>query len=143
MAATQALAARLAPLARPGDVIGLVGPLGAGKTTFAKAFIATLGGDDHVPSPTWSLVECYPTDFGEIWHFDLHRLERAEDIWELGLEEALSDGISLIEWPDLIAHLLPPARLTLRLQHAGDQRAALLEPDPTWQPRLAGTVTGA
>jgi len=76
--ATRDLAASLAPLARRGDVIGLVGPLGAGKTTFARSFIGALGGTDLVPSPTWSLVEQHAAGAGDVWHFDLHRLERAE-----------------------------------------------------------------
>lgn len=134
--ATRDLAASLAPLARRGDVIGLVGPLGAGKTTFARSFIGALGGTDLVPSPTWSLVEQHSTSAGDVWHFDLHRLERADDVWELGLEDALADGITLIEWPEIVERLLPPARLTLRLDHAGTGRTVTLEPGATWDSRL-------
>lgn len=134
--ATRDLAASLAPLARRGDVIGLVGPLGAGKTTFARSFIGALGGTDLVPSPTWSLVEQHSTRAGDVWHFDLHRLERADDVWELGLEDALADGITLIEWPEIVERLLPPARLTLRLDHAGTGRTVTLEPGVTWGSRL-------
>ena len=134
--ATRDLAASLAPLARRGDVIGLVGPLGAGKTTFARSFIGALGGTDLVPSPTWSLVEQHATGAGDVWHFDLHRLERADDVWELGLEDALADGITLIEWPEIVERLLPPARLTLRLEHAGTGRTVTLEPGVTWRSRL-------
>ncbi len=136
MAATAELAARLAPLARPGDVLGLTGPLGAGKTTFARAFVRARGGGGPVPSPTWSLVEHHPTAAGDLWHFDLHRLERAEDVWELGLEDALADGISLIEWPEIVEHLLPPERLTLQLEYARSGRAAVLVPGITWAARL-------
>ncbi|MCY3702477.1 MAG: tRNA (adenosine(37)-N6)-threonylcarbamoyltransferase complex ATPase subunit type 1 TsaE [Rhodospirillales bacterium] len=134
--ATRDLAANLAQLARRGDVIGLVGPLGAGKTTFARSFIGALGGTDLVPSPTWSLVEQHSTGAGDVWHFDLHRLERADDVWELGLEDALADGITLIEWPEIVERLLPPARLTLRLDHAGTGRTVTLEPGATWGSRL-------
>ena len=134
--ATRDLAASLAPLARRGDVIGLVGPLGAGKTTFARSFIGALGGTDLVPSPTWSLVEQHSTGAGDVWHFDLHRLERADDVWELGLEDALADGITLIEWPEIVERLLPPARLTLRLDHAGTGRTVTLEAGATWDSRL-------
>lgn len=134
--ATRDLAASLAPLARRGDVIGLMGPLGAGKTTFARSFIGALGGAGPVPSPTWSLVEQHSTGVGDVWHFDLHRLERADDVWELGLEDALADGITLIEWPEIVERLLPPARLMLRLDHAGTGRTVTLEPGVTWGPRL-------
>ncbi len=139
--ATNDLAAELAPLARRGDVLGLVGPLGAGKTTFARAFIGALGGSGVVPSPTWPLVECHSTGAGDVWHFDLHRLEHADEVWELGLEEALADGISLIEWPEIIERLLPPARLMLRLEHADTGRTVILEPGATWGSRLR-SVTG-
>ncbi len=136
VAATESLAASLAPLARCSDVIALIGPLGAGKTTFARAFVRTLGGRDPVVSPTWSLVERHTTDAGPVWHFDLHRMEDADEVWELGLEDALADGISLIEWPEIVGHLLPPARLTLRLDHAPPGRTASLDPGPTWGSRL-------
>ncbi len=136
IAATAALAASLAPLTRCGDVIGMTGPLGAGKTTFARAFIGALGGGEMVASPTWSLVQCHATDVGDIWHFDLHRLGRAEEVWELGLEDALTDGISLIEWPEIVDHLLPAARLTLRLEHASSGRVVTLVPGATWSARL-------
>ena len=139
-ATTTAFATTLAPLARRGDVIGLVGPLGAGKTTFARGFIAALGGRGPVPSPTWSLVECHPTQAGDVWHFDLHRLERADEVWELGLEEALADGISLIEWPEIVDHLLPDARLTLRLGHASTGRSVTLDPGATWTARLVSVA---
>lgn len=140
--ATGRLAARLARDARPGDVIALDGPLGAGKTTFARAFVAALGGGEDVPSPTFPLVHCHPTPRGEVWHFDLHRLERPGDVWELGLEEALAGGISLVEWPDRIEGLLPEGRLTVRLEHEGpDARRATLAPGPGWEKRLAATGT--
>jgi tRNA threonylcarbamoyladenosine biosynthesis protein TsaE len=74
--ATAALAARLAALARPGDVIALSGDLGAGKTSFARAFIRARGGDEAVPSPTFTLVQLYELTGGAIWHFDLYRARR-------------------------------------------------------------------
>ncbi|HEY2541330.1 MAG TPA: tRNA (adenosine(37)-N6)-threonylcarbamoyltransferase complex ATPase subunit type 1 TsaE, partial [Stellaceae bacterium] len=84
-AATAALAARLAAIARPGDVIALRGELGAGKTAFARAFIrARNSADEEVPSPTFTLVQNYEAAGGAIWHFDLYRLTAADEIWELG-----------------------------------------------------------
>ena len=97
--ATAALAARLAAVVRPGDIIALKGELGAGKTSFARAFIRARGGDETVPSPSFTLVQTYDLPGGTVWHFDLYRLRAAEEAWELGVEEAFHDGIALIEWP--------------------------------------------
>src|SRR4051812_29949378 len=100
-AATAALAGRLAPLAARGDVVALTGALGAGKTSFARGFIAARAGRPiEVPSPTFTLVQTYDLPSGPIWHFDLYRLERPDDAIELGIDEAFADGISLIEWPE-------------------------------------------
>lgn len=97
-AATAALAQLLAPLLRQGDVLALQGDLGAGKTTFARALINALEGPvEEVPSPTFTLVQTYQRGELEIWHFDLYRLEDPEEAWELGIEEAFSEGVSLIE----------------------------------------------
>ena len=100
--ATGSLAASLAVLARPGDVIGLSGDLGTGKTSFARAFIAARAAlcgapEEEVPSPTFTLVQTYEMAGETIWHFDLYRLDRAEDAYELGIEEAFADGLCLIE----------------------------------------------
>jgi len=126
-AATARLAARIAGLARPGDVIALSGPLGAGKTTFARAFIAArfaadgLAAED-VPSPTFTLVQTYDLPSGEIWHFDLYRLEDPDDADELAIDEAFATGISLIEWPDRLAGRLPARHLDVVLDRvAADQ----------------------
>ena len=145
-AATCVLAAAIAAQARRGDVIGLSGALGSGKTTFARAFIrARCGAGDDVPSPTFTLVEIYePQDGPPIWHFDLYRLEKPDDAYELGLEEALADGISLIEWPERLGALLPRDRLGIELTAGAREtaRRARLEGSPSWTPRLAGLPRG-
>lgn len=140
-AATAALARALAALARPGDVIALWGDLGTGKTRFARGFIAALSGDgEEVPSPTFTLVQIYDTPSGTIWHFDLYRLEAPEEALELGLDEALAEGISLIEWPDRLGNLLPVNRLDLALDFGPDDesRCARLTGHGGWASRLAG-----
>jgi len=109
------IAARLAPLARPGDVIALEGDLGAGKTVFARAFITALGGGDEIPSPTFTLVQSYDGASGPMHHFYRYRLESPEDAFELGLEEMLLDGISLIEWPDRLGPYMPRDHLNIRI----------------------------
>ena len=144
-AATAALAARLAECARPGDVIALRGDLGTGKTTFARAFIHALGGTEEVPSPTFTLVQIYALRAAVIWHFDLYRLQSPEDAWELGIEEAFSTGIALIEWPERLGPLLPERRLdiTLAFGEWAEARHAFLSADPGWATRLAGIAADA
>ena len=123
-AATARLARRLAGLARPGDIIALEGDLGSGKTALARAFIRALSDPaEEVPSPTFTLVQTYDCESGTIWHFDLFRLEKADDVLELGIEDAFSDGISLIEWPERLGPWLPADRLTVTLS-AGDRPTA-------------------
>jgi len=145
-AATGRLAARLASRARARDTIALSGPLGSGKTSFARAFVRALGrGDEEVPSPTFTLVETYafpgrPT----VWHFDLYRLERAEEVYELGIEEAFGDGVVLIEWPERIAKLLPRERLDIALAqgHDPNARIATLAASPGWATRIEDLAHG-
>jgi tRNA threonylcarbamoyladenosine biosynthesis protein TsaE len=143
--ATEALAARLAVVAHPGDVIALQGELGAGKTCFARAFIRTRGGDEAVPSPTFTLVQTYDLPSGRILHFDLYRLRAAEEAWELGIEEAFQEGISLIEWPERLGILLPRRRLLVALDFAAapGARRATLSGDGDWVARLAAIAAEA
>lgn len=113
-----AVAAELAARSLPGDVIALHGDLGAGKTTFARAFIRARPGGEKagdVPSPTFTLVQTYDLPDATVWHFDLYRLDSPHEVWELGLEEALAGGISLIEWPERMGSLLPRRRTDVHL----------------------------
>ena len=144
-AATERLADVLAGLAHAGDVITLAGDLGTGKTTFARAFIrgrarsADVAEPDEVPSPTFTLVEGYELPNGTVWHIDLYRLERPEDVIELGVDEAFADGISLIEWPDRAADLIPAERLALGFDFA-DRPAArrvVLTGSGAWAARVS------
>jgi tRNA threonylcarbamoyladenosine biosynthesis protein TsaE len=138
-AATLSLGRRLAALARPGDVILLFGTLGTGKSTLARAFIRALtSADEEVPSPTFTLVQAYETQAGDVWHFDLYRLDKPEDSYELGIEDAFVDGISLIEWPERLGRLIPRRRLELTLA-AGESetaRRATLVSHLQWDDRL-------
>lgn len=116
---TQALAEKLANLLTVGDCITLQGDLGAGKTTFVQSLIRTLS--DHqvgVTSPTFNLLQTYDVTLenGEatsIWHYDLYRIENEEELLELALEDALEDGVTVIEWPELILHALPDSRISI------------------------------
>jgi tRNA threonylcarbamoyladenosine biosynthesis protein TsaE len=137
--ATAGLAAGLAGIAEAGDVIALQGDLGAGKTTLARAFIHARGVAGEVPSPTFTLVQVYEAGAVAIWHFDLYRLKSPEEAWELGIEEAFADGISLIEWPERLGSLLPDRRLELTLFFGREPnaRCAVLKGGSHWQSRLA------
>lgn len=106
---TIALAKTIAQSSKTGDIITLSGDLGTGKTTFAQAFINEKAGKDcHVTSPTFTLLQTYDTENNEtIWHYDLYRVEKEQDLYELGIEEALDTAISLIEWPQIAENLLP------------------------------------
>jgi len=136
--ATAALARRLAPCLGPGDVVALRGDLGAGKTSFARALIRALSGPDdaerEVPSPTFTLVQTYDTLVGRIHHFDLYRIQFPDDLTEIGWDEALADGIVLVEWPERAGSLLPSNRLdvTLDFGGAGEARRAILQPAASW-----------
>lgn len=136
--ATERLAARIAACLRVGDVIALSGDLGSGKTVFARALIRALCGDEEVPSPTFTLVQIYAAPAFEIWHFDLYRLERPDDAFELGLEDALADGVTLIEWPERLGHRLPMHRLEIHLAYGTGEteRTAVLAGTGDWPDRL-------
>jgi len=116
LAATEALGARLAALARPGDAVLLEGPLGAGKSALARALLRALAGDPtlEVPSPTFTLVQSYATPRGPAHHFDLYRLAGPDGLHELGWDEA-REGIVLVEWPDRLGPLAPEGALRVAL----------------------------
>jgi len=143
-AGTVAFAAAVAAVAQPGDLIALGGELGSGKTSFARAFIRALGSEDEVPSQTFTLVQTYETATGMVWHFDLYRLERPEEVYELGFEEALIDGIALVEWPDRLGALLPRRRLAIDFAPgvAPTERRVRLKGDSSWGARLRGRLDG-
>jgi tRNA threonylcarbamoyladenosine biosynthesis protein TsaE len=138
-AATEALAAAIAALARAGDAILLEGELGAGKTAFARAFLRAATGDPalEVPSPSFTLVQSYDTPIGVVHHFDLWRLSDPAALVELGWEDALDD-IVLVEWPDRLGEQRPANALTISLHLTGaDSRRAVLSGWPDRLGRLA------
>ncbi|HVX22504.1 MAG TPA: tRNA (adenosine(37)-N6)-threonylcarbamoyltransferase complex ATPase subunit type 1 TsaE [Acidimicrobiales bacterium] len=122
---TRALAGAIADLVRPGDVLLLVGGLGAGKTTFAQGFAARLGVDGPVTSPTFTLVRQYPCAVGQLLHADLYRLDRLAEVADLALSELLDSdaegAVALVEWGDGAAAVLGPDALTVTLARPADQ----------------------
>ena len=138
--ATGRLGAVIAPLLQPGDAVLLLGPLGMGKSTLARGLIRALTRpDEDVPSPTFTLVQFYETA-PPVAHFDLYRLTRPEEAFEIGLDEALDAGAALIEWPERLGDdrddILGPNRLTITLEEAGDGRVATVSGAGSWETRL-------
>ncbi|MEP2718041.1 tRNA (adenosine(37)-N6)-threonylcarbamoyltransferase complex ATPase subunit type 1 TsaE [Pseudophaeobacter sp.] len=145
--ATTELAEQIAKQLQPGDCLLLDGPIGAGKTHFARSLIQSLmHPPEDVPSPTFTLVQCYDVAEAELWHADLYRLSSLEEIEELGLTEAFDEAICLIEWPDRLAELTPPHALHLALSldpamgHEDQRQLTLSWSDAKWQGRLASLV---
>jgi tRNA threonylcarbamoyladenosine biosynthesis protein TsaE len=129
--ATEAFGRRLASRLRTGDVIALFGDLGAGKTTLARGILAGLGHDGEVASPTFPIVIAYETLRIPAWHVDLYRLDEPAEIEELALDEALEDGILVVEWPERMGVALWPhtLRLTLRREGEGARTLTARVPD--------------
>ena len=134
--ATEAFGASLASLAQPGDVIALSGPLGAGKTSVARGLLAALGLAGEAPSPSFAIVQPYapPEVRLPVLHVDLYRIEDAEEIEELGLDEAMGDSVLLIEWPERAGGRWPHA-LRLTLTPEGDGRRLTWEVPAAWRGR--------
>ena len=138
-AALAALAGRIAALARPGDLIALEGDLGAGKTSFARAFINALQDEpEEVPSPTFTLVQQYETRAGTVLHADLYRIADRSETDALGLIDALGDAILLVEWPDRLPPVRAAGLLTVRLDFGSspDSRLVMLSGTGRWQSLL-------
>lgn len=139
-AATRRLGARLAALLGPGDFVGLGGALGSGKTTLARDVIEALAGTPiEVPSPTFTLVQTYELGRLTLWHVDLYRIEAPGEVIELGLDDALDEGVLLVEWPERLGPLLPADRLDLTLAQGPveDARVAHFAAHGSWVERLS------
>jgi tRNA threonylcarbamoyladenosine biosynthesis protein TsaE len=137
LAATAAMAARLAPLLRMGDVVALRGGLGAGKTAFARALLRALGVAGDVPSPTFTLLQGYETPRFPVCHFDLYRLKDGSELEETGWDDALADGVVLVEWPERAEGFMPRDRLDLAFGVEADgTRRVAVSPFGAWEARL-------
>lgn len=121
-ASTIRLGQILAHFAQKGDAFALFGTLGMGKSVLARAFVQELTQAEEVPSPTFTLVQNYEAPDFEIYHFDLYRLKSPEEIFEIGVEEALYDGVCLIEWPERMGGYLPATAFRVEIKAQGEGR---------------------
>lgn len=134
-AGTQALARALAPTLAPGDCLLLRGPVGAGKSAFARAVIQAAQANageavEDVPSPSFTLVQTYSAGPVEIWHVDLYRISDPSELMELGLDTAFDSAVCLIEWPDLLGEEAPDRAMILTFEpESSDADARYLSVD--------------
>lgn len=121
-AETLKIAADFAKKISSGTVVALYGTLGAGKSAFCRGFIQSLCENvEDVPSPTFTLLQTYEAPLFEIYHFDMYRLKTPYEAYELGIEDAFLEGVSLIEWPEKIGSLLPKNAIRITFQIQEDQ----------------------
>jgi tRNA threonylcarbamoyladenosine biosynthesis protein TsaE len=131
-AETAAAGAALADVARAGDVITLSGPLGVGKTALARGFLAALGHEGEVPSPSFAIVQPYEDIDPPVWHVDLYRVEDPGELEELGLDSA-ADAVLIVEWPERAGVGLWPEALSLSLEFGPDgDRILTAKVPPSW-----------
>jgi tRNA threonylcarbamoyladenosine biosynthesis protein TsaE len=132
---TAAVGAALARLAHPGDIVTLAGPLGVGKTALARGFIAALGHQGDVPSPSFAIVQPYEDLDPPVWHVDLYRIEDPREIEELGLDSA-TDAVLLVEWPDRAVPNMWSEALGLSLDFGQEgERILTAKVPPSWEGR--------
>ncbi|HEX5121623.1 MAG TPA: tRNA (adenosine(37)-N6)-threonylcarbamoyltransferase complex ATPase subunit type 1 TsaE [Rhodanobacteraceae bacterium] len=140
-AGLRAIAKRLATAAGDGGILYLEGDLGAGKTTFARALLTSLGVGERVKSPTYSLIESYRAGALDAHHLDLYRIADAGELEWLGLADLWTPrALVLVEWPERGAGALPPADLVMHFRHAGDRRGIVAEPRSAVGERLAAAL---
>ena len=132
--ATRKAGACVAAVLQPGDIVTLEGPLGAGKTSFARGLLEALGHDGEVPSPSFAIVQPYEHIDPPVFHVDLYRLEHGDELIELGLDE-LGNAVLLIEWPDKAGNWDGALRLTITPIEDGTARCLTASAPPAWKER--------
>ena len=127
-AATKEYGYRLAEEAVPGQVIALIGDLGAGKTTLTKYIAEGLGVTEHVQSPTFTIVREYHSGRMPLYHFDVYRIDDPDEMFEIGYEEYFyGDGLCVVEWADKIEELLPEGTRIIPLSYGGAEEERIVE----------------
>jgi len=115
---THILAQSLSSILEHNDIIMLNGPMGAGKSVLARGIIQSISNtpNEDIPSPTFTLVQQYETSKGLLWHYDLYRLENAEEIYETGWEDIINQDIIIIEWAEKLEHLMPNQYIDITIE---------------------------
>jgi tRNA threonylcarbamoyladenosine biosynthesis protein TsaE len=116
---------KLAQISKSDDIFCLKGNLGSGKTTIARAFINSLTKNTKILSPTFPMLITYEYKNNIIWHYDMYRLKNSIDVWNLSFEDALNKGIILIEWPEIIEHLIPNKKIDIILNDLSNNRRSV------------------
>ena len=141
---TEELGRAISTLSSAGDTFLLEGDIGAGKTTFARAFVKyQCGAETEVPSPTFTIVQSYEGGAAEIWHCDLYRLDSSQEAEELGLEAAFDNCICLVEWPDRLGSMSPPNAFTLKFDVVHDRRSVTLFGPKEWVEKISSLFDGS
>ncbi len=113
---TQGIAIEFAKKLTAGDVLCLSGDLGVGKTAFVQGLVQGLGISEYVSSPTFTIVNCYDGDM-PVYHFDVYRISDEDEMYEIGYEEYIyANGVSIIEWPEMISGILPDKRYDITIE---------------------------
>ena len=123
---TKKLAKKVADVAKIRDVFALYGTLGMGKSVFSRAFIQHLTAADDVPSPTFTLLQIYEAKDFDIYHYDMYRIKSPEEVFELGIEDAFYQGVSLIEWPEKMERYLPSHAIKIEILPLGENSRRIL-----------------
>lgn len=143
-AETRALGARLAAQLCPGDTLLLVGDLGAGKSEFTRGLARGLGITGYVPSPSFTILQVYQDGRLPLYHFDWYRLQDAEELYELSMDEYLYDrGVAVVEWPDRVPEAIPETHLRIMFETLGEQdRRLTLKPEGGFHPLAQAALEG-
>lgn len=132
------LAKKIADIAKRQDIFALYGTLGMGKSVFSRAFIQHLTGAQDVPSPTFTLLQVYEAKDFDIYHYDMYRIKSPEEVFELGIEDAFYQGVSLIEWPEKMEKYLPARAIRIKMQSIDEntRRIMISSENADWLRRI-------
>ncbi len=135
------LAESLAPLLKRGDLLALYGDLGTGKTFFTRHLCQALGVVEPVTSPSFVLVNEYEARQFVIYHVDLYRLKSESEVWGLGIDELIEDGITIVEWPHLTERLFTDRTLILTFRYTSKERSLTIEADESILKKIDRSTT--